>query len=56
MFTLSGFDPGLYTGILKYGALNDPDPEVLIYRTPEPITMLLMVIGLVGISVIRRRK
>lgn len=55
-FSLNGFDPGLYTGILKYGALNDSYPAVLSFSTPEPGSLLLLALGVIGIGVVRRRK
>jgi len=45
---------GNFTVILNYGSLNsDTDPNhVLIWRTPEPGTILLLGLGLLGIGVV----
>ena len=40
---------------LYYGALNDSDDHVLIFGTPEPGSMLLLVLGIIGIGVLRRK-
>lgn len=48
--------PGFYTVQLNYGAISDADPDVLIFSTPEPGSMLLLVLGLVGVGCLRRRK
>ena len=57
-FAIGGYDTGQYTGILQYGALSDGVPDVLIFRTPEPFTILLLGIGLValGIAACRRSR
>jgi len=54
-FDLAVPSPGNYTVILNYGALNDTDSHVLIFRTPEPGSMLLFALGIVGLGVLRRR-
>ena len=54
-FDLKGFDPGQYTVILDFGAINDSDSHVLIFSTPEPGSMLLLFLGIMGIGVLRRR-
>jgi hypothetical protein len=48
-------DPGKYSVTLNYGALNDTDTHVLIFSTPEPGSMLLFALGIIGIGVLRRR-
>ena len=48
-------DPGNYNVTLNYGALNNTDTHVLIFSTPEPGSMLLLVLGIIGIGVVRRR-
>ena len=48
--------PGGYTVTLNYGAINDPDPDVLVFSTPEPGSMFLLALGLVSIGVFRRKK
>ena len=44
-----------YTVTLDYGALNDTYSQVLIIRTPEPGSMLLLALGIIGIGILRRR-
>ncbi len=44
-----------YTAILRYGAINDDDADVLIYSTPEPGCLLLQVLGIIGLGALRRR-
>ena len=44
-----------YTLQLDYGALNDTYSQVLIVRTPEPGSMLLLALGILGIGILRRR-
>ncbi|MCX5915539.1 MAG: PEP-CTERM sorting domain-containing protein [Deltaproteobacteria bacterium] len=50
--------PGTYTFTLRYGAWND-FPEVLqaqgVSSVPEPITMLLVGFGMLGVAGIRRK-
>ena len=48
-------DPGTYTVWLNYWAVNDSDTHVLIVSTPEPGSMLLLALGIIGIGVLRRR-
>ena len=48
-------DPGIYNVTLNYGALNDTDTHVLIFSTPEPGSMLLLALGIIGVGVFRRR-
>jgi len=48
-------DPGKYNVTLNYGALNNTDTHVLIFSTPEPGSMLLLALGIIGIGVLRRR-
>lgn len=47
---------GDYAATLYYGALNSSnDPNhVLIYNTPEPWTILLLGLGMIGIGILRR--
>jgi hypothetical protein len=40
---------------LYYGALNDSDDHVLIFSTPEPGSMILLALGIIGVGVLRRR-
>jgi hypothetical protein len=54
-FDVKGFDPGTYTATLNYGALNDTANHVLIFSTPEPWTMLLLGLGLIGIGILRKK-
>ena len=49
-------DPGGYLSTLYYGALNDTNTHVLIFSTPEPGSMLLLALGIIGIGVLRKRK
>jgi len=55
---LTGIDPGDYRFILEYGALNDTTTQVLIVRTPEPGSILLLGLGLVavGVAILMRRR
>jgi hypothetical protein len=58
-FDLTGIDEGDYRVILEYGAMNDTTTQVLIVRTPEPGTVLLLGLGLVAVGVVilmRRRR
>ena len=48
-------DPGVYTVTLNYWTIDDSDTHVLIYNTPEPGSMLLLALGIIGIGVLRRR-
>ena len=54
-FDLTVPSDGTYVITLNYGALNDTDSHVLIFRTPEPGSMLLLALGIIGIGVLRRR-
>jgi hypothetical protein len=54
-FFVKGIDEGTYYPVtLNYGALNDSVDHVLIYSTPEPWTILLLGIGVLGIGIVRR--
>jgi hypothetical protein len=50
---------GNYVATLYYGALNssnDPNQNhVLIYNTPEPWTILLLGLGMLGLGILRRK-
>jgi len=46
---------GNYAVTLYYGALNDTLTQVLIVTTPEPGTMLLLGLGVIGIGILRRK-
>jgi hypothetical protein len=48
--------PGQYVAIINYGALGNTDTHVLIFNTPEPGSMLLLALGILGIGVFRKRK
>lgn len=49
-------DPGEYFfATLNFGALNDTDSHTIIFRTPEPGTLLLLGLGLIVVGVLRRR-
>ena len=52
MFNL---DPGNYTATLNYWTIDDTDSHVLIVSTPEPGSMLLLALGVIGIGVLRRK-
>jgi hypothetical protein len=53
---LKGVPPGNYSlAVLDYGALNDTANHVLIYNTPEPWTMLLLGLGMLGLGILRRK-
>jgi hypothetical protein len=47
--------PGNYAVTLNYGALSDTSSHALIVTTPEPGTMLLLGLGVIGIGILRRR-
>jgi hypothetical protein len=47
---------GEYLFTIYYGALNDTANHVLIFRTPEPGTLLLLGLGLIGIGISRGRR
>ena len=48
--------PGEYFfATLNFGALNDTDSHTIIFRTPEPGTLLLLGLGLIVVGVLRRR-
>jgi hypothetical protein len=49
-----GLPPGNFTFTLSYGVLNDSANHVLIFRTTEPLTLMLLGVGLIGLVVIRR--
>jgi len=49
-------DPGEYFfANLNFGALNDTDSHTIIFRTPEPGTLLLLGLGLIVVGILRRR-
>ena len=48
-------DPGNYTATLNYWTIDDTDSHVLIVSTPEPGSMLLLALGIIGIGVLRRK-
>jgi hypothetical protein len=50
-----GLPPGNFTFNLSYGVLNDSANHALIFRTPEPGSMLLLGLGLVGIGFVMRK-
>ena len=50
-----GLDSGTYNVWLSYWAVDDSDTHVLMFNTPEPGTMLLLGLGLIGIGILRRR-
>jgi hypothetical protein len=53
---LKGVPPGNYSlALLDYGALNDSANHVLIYNTPEPWTILLLGLGMLGLGILRRK-
>lgn len=53
---LKGVPTGNYSlAVLDYGALNDSANHVLIYNTPEPWTMLLLGLGMLGLGILRRK-
>ena len=53
---LKGVPPGNYSlAVLDYGALNDTENHVLIYNTPEPWTILLLGLGMLGLGILRRK-
>jgi hypothetical protein len=55
-FDVKGFDPGTYYPVtLNYGALNDTVDHVLIFNTPEPWTILLLGLGMLGLGILRRK-
>jgi hypothetical protein len=54
-FSVKGLDQGIYTATLNYGALNDSANHVLIYNTPEPWTILLLGLGMLGLGILRRK-
>jgi hypothetical protein len=54
-FDLNVPSNGEYTFTIYYGAINDSDDHVLIFRTPEPGSLLMLGLGILGIGVLRRR-
>ena len=51
-FPVVGPRPGTYFPlIISYGALNDSVDHVLIFNAPEPWTILLLGIGMIGIGI-----
>jgi len=54
-FDVKGFDPGTYPATINYGVLNDSANHVLIYNTPEPWTILLLGLGMIGLGILRRK-
>ncbi len=53
-FTVN-FEAANYTAVLRYGAINDDDADVLVYSTPEPGCLLLLALGIIGLSALRGR-
>jgi hypothetical protein len=53
IINLSSVPPGEYINIttLQYGALNDSAEHELIFQSPEPWTILLLGIGMIGIGI-----
>jgi hypothetical protein len=54
-FVVRGPAPGTYTAVIDFGVLNDTANHVLIIGTPEPWTILLLGLGMIGIGILRRK-